>query len=624
MRFSNREQKDGDSLRRQTTARDAWCERNGVRLIETEVSINDPGVSGFKKGRRNGKAGDDQWASLPELEDIINPDRRGLLAFLELIRRRKVPRGAYLIVENLDRLTRDEAVPASHLVTSILMSGVRVVQLFPAEVILTEKSDAFEVMRFVMELSRGNNESEAKAVRCGAAWAEKRRLARERKDQPPRKKDGRVTIAMTSRLPAWVQEHGGRLESIPEKVDVLRRIFEMAAAGLGYRGILRTMLKERVPPLGGKSWCHSYLSWVLHDRRVLGEFQPKRRGKPDGPPVKGYFPKDVISVDLFLKVQAALGRRRSRNFAGRPGGDRVNLFRGLLFDARTGASYRMAKVPGFRRKDGSSAPAYVVLAAGGPVGGTLSANSFPMATLERAVLAMLWEVNAAEIVEEGLDEAAGLEAELEAVRGRLAEIRTALVAGSGTPLQTLVAAAADLETQERDLAQKVQAAQNEAASPLAAAWAEGKTLAAALDAAPDQEAARLKLRSVLRRAISEMRMVTARRGNDRLAAVQVFFSGGGTRFYEILHRQAKGNGMARQPGRWWASSGRCGSIDLRTPERVAVALEMLPTFNPDELEAEGEWERAGTLRRSGVIGQPDDPGWKGVPLGRPRRKGVGA
>jgi DNA invertase Pin-like site-specific DNA recombinase len=613
IRFSHPDQAKGDSERRQLKATADWCERNGA-VLDSTMAYKDPGVSAFKGAHRgNGHRGNGRRT---------NPDRQGLAAFLKLVEGGKVARGSYLVIENLDRLSREHIRPALTLLLNLIDSGIRVVQLKPVEMVYGEDVDPIPLMMAIMELSRGHSESAMKSERCGAKWAEKRRLAREGKDQPPRRKDGRVTRAITSRLPAWVREHGGKLEEIPEKVALLRRIFEMAASGLGYGRIVHTMLKERVPPLGGKSWRHSYLSWMLHDRRVLGECQPKSKGKADGLPVKGYFPA-VIPESLFLQVQAALGSRRSKNFAGRPGEGRVNLFRGLLFDAKTGATYRMAKVHGFRRKDGTRNAASIVLAAGGVRGGTLSSNSFPMVTLEKGILGMLWEIDPAEIVEEGLDEAAGLEAELEAVRIRLEEIRAALVAGGGATITTLAAAATDLEAQERELARKVQEAQEEAASPLAAAWKEGQTLAAALDSASDPDAARLKLRAVLRRAVSEIRMVTARRGNSRLAAVQVFFRAGGSRFYQIMHQHPSANGKASQPGRWWASSGRCGSIDLRTPDGAALALEGLAAFNPDQLEAAGgeyEWDRAGCLQRSGIIGQPDDPGYRGIPRpGRPRK-----
>jgi DNA invertase Pin-like site-specific DNA recombinase len=154
IRFSTPEQAEGDSLRRQTESTEKWRERNGVTL-DTSHTLKDLGKSAYTKRKRTAPP-DDGMASLPELEEIVNPDRKALAAFLALNEKRKIPRGAFFVIENLDRLSRDEAVPACHLLTTILMSGVKVVQLKPVEQVLTEKSDAFEVMRAVMELSRGN------------------------------------------------------------------------------------------------------------------------------------------------------------------------------------------------------------------------------------------------------------------------------------------------------------------------------------------------------------------------------------------------------------------------------------------------------------------------------------
>src|SRR5262249_30757599 len=152
-----------------------WCERNHVRL-DTSLTLHDLGKSAYTGAHRQ------------------NPDRHALAAFLKLVEQAKVPKGAYLIIENLDRLSRGEEVPACHLLTSILMTGVRVVQLKPTELLLTEKSPGWDIMRAVMELSRGHGESAIKSERVGKAWREKKRRARERGE------------TITHRLPAWVEE----------------------------------------------------------------------------------------------------------------------------------------------------------------------------------------------------------------------------------------------------------------------------------------------------------------------------------------------------------------------------------------------------------------------------------
>jgi DNA invertase Pin-like site-specific DNA recombinase len=126
-----------------------------------------------------------------------------------------VPRGSYLIIENLDRLTCEDERAALRLWLDILDAGVNIVQLKPETVFRHERSDMFDVMRAIMELSRGHGESARKSERNGDAWKAKVQAAREGKKQPPRRKDGRITQAVTDQLPAWIQERDGDLRLIP-------------------------------------------------------------------------------------------------------------------------------------------------------------------------------------------------------------------------------------------------------------------------------------------------------------------------------------------------------------------------------------------------------------------------
>jgi hypothetical protein len=137
IRFSHDYQSDGDSVRRQTTDSEDWCQRSGAELDET-ITLRDLGKSAFKQGKRRASKEDEEMAEFIAPEDLVNEDRRALAGFLWLIKQRRIRRGAYLIIENLDRLSRDQIVPATNLLTSILLAGVKVVQLRPVEQILTD------------------------------------------------------------------------------------------------------------------------------------------------------------------------------------------------------------------------------------------------------------------------------------------------------------------------------------------------------------------------------------------------------------------------------------------------------------------------------------------------------
>src|SRR6516164_8112228 len=160
IRFSSPEQAEGDSLRRQTEKTAAWCEKNGYHL-DTSLSLRDEGVSAFRGKHRS--------------------DKNSLGQFLALVKRGRIARGSHIVIESLDRLSREEIIPALSLLLDLIQSGVRVVQLLPVEAVYDAKSNPMMLMMAIMELSRGHSESAMKSERLGAAWEDKRNGAREGK-----------------------------------------------------------------------------------------------------------------------------------------------------------------------------------------------------------------------------------------------------------------------------------------------------------------------------------------------------------------------------------------------------------------------------------------------------------
>lgn len=93
VRFSTPAQTHGVSLARQMEGTKEFCRRHNLILDET-LTIKDLGQSAFK-----GK----------------NADEGNLAVFLEAVKNGKVSRNTVLVVEALDRLTRNTVVDASHL-----------------------------------------------------------------------------------------------------------------------------------------------------------------------------------------------------------------------------------------------------------------------------------------------------------------------------------------------------------------------------------------------------------------------------------------------------------------------------------------------------------------------------
>jgi DNA invertase Pin-like site-specific DNA recombinase len=87
-RFSSIKQKEGDSTKRQTNAAEGFCRQHGLTLVDT---FTDEGVSGFK-----GKNFSNESA---------------LSEFLKLVENGTVERNSCLVVENMDRLSRQSILP---------------------------------------------------------------------------------------------------------------------------------------------------------------------------------------------------------------------------------------------------------------------------------------------------------------------------------------------------------------------------------------------------------------------------------------------------------------------------------------------------------------------------------
>ncbi|HWI26590.1 MAG TPA: recombinase family protein, partial [Stellaceae bacterium] len=101
LRFSTPEQERGDSFRRQTSMAEAYAVKNGLQLDER--SFRDLGVSAFRGA---------------------NAETGMLGEFLNLVRCEAIPQGSFLLVESLDRLSRNKPRKAVRLLESICEEGI--------------------------------------------------------------------------------------------------------------------------------------------------------------------------------------------------------------------------------------------------------------------------------------------------------------------------------------------------------------------------------------------------------------------------------------------------------------------------------------------------------------------
>lgn len=304
LRFSSAEQRKGDSLRRQREASSRWVESKGYTL-DRKLHLTDRGVSAW--------SGD-------------NAETGRLKAFLDHVDAGKVPAGSILLVENLDRLSRQKVRKALELFLGILNRGVTIQTLYPETTFAPDDTDEISLITAIVVLSRAHGESEMKSVRSRANWTKRRDEALQGEQ------------ILTGRCPLWMRPKKDRkgFELIPDRAKIVEDIFTQTVAGLGIV-LLTNYLQATYPKaLGGHGivWSKTSIRRILTDRSSIGELQPhiKRDGKrkPIGDPVPHYYPA-AVSEDLFYRAQDS----RAKNFKqrGRKSPKCSNLFTGLVHDA---------------------------------------------------------------------------------------------------------------------------------------------------------------------------------------------------------------------------------------------------------------------------------------------------
>jgi len=314
IRFSSPEQSKGDSHRRQLDKSHHYAVTHGLTLDDS-LSFNDLGRSAFR--------GDHAATG-------------GLGLFIAAIDEGKIADGSYLLIENLDRLSRQPPVEALNLLQSIVNCGVTVVTLADGREYTKEslRSDATSLLVSIIVMFRAHEESKVKGERVRSAWTRKKLV------------DAKEGKPITTMIPRWLRVADGRFEVIEEKAAVVRRVFDLATKeGLGQRAICTVMNHEQhiTTADNDAKWTETSVRRVLLNPAVMGRYQPysydadnPRKRTEQGDPIEDYYPV-IVPPEQFLDAQ------RLRKDALLPRGPRATtgantLFTGLVFCGNCGGS----------------------------------------------------------------------------------------------------------------------------------------------------------------------------------------------------------------------------------------------------------------------------------------------
>ncbi len=428
IRFSSPEQAKGDSFHRQYEATRQYALEHGLDLDE-DLMFKDEGVSAFK-----GKHAKDG----------------ALSRFLAAVEQGAIRPGSYLIIENLDRLSREDPNTAYRLLSGILGSGIVVVSLQDRQTYTPESfaRDFTQLLVSLLTMHRAHQESVVKSERLSKAWKHKREDAREK---------GK---AMTSTCPQWLKldKAIGKYTPIPDRVGVVERIFRETLEGKGANTLARKFNAESIPPFGRASgWWDSYVKKILANEAVFGRLQPhttklvEGRRVPVGEPVDGYYPA-VVDQETFYRAQAMRQERRI------PGGRTVakfsNLFTGLVKCGTCGSTMAFDN-KGIGPRRGT----YLVCSAAKRKLGTCKRHAWRYPQAQAHILLNLHSLDyrtlLPDIARQAQDEALALEQRLEGLRSELGAttVKVDNVADqiAESPSQALRRALDKLEAKEQEL-----------------------------------------------------------------------------------------------------------------------------------------------------------------------------
>lgn len=435
IRFSTKKQRKGDSKRRQLEDGDAWIVLN--KHTPSSKSLVDEGVSAFRG--KNAAVGN-------------------LGKFLDRIQEGRVKPGEILLIEALDRLSREGIDAAYDTFRRIIRAGVPIVVLKPWE-ILFDQASLNDPQKLSMAMSFFHlawMESKNKSDRIGALRRNRREASLKGSGTP-----------VDSFHPSWLTyDRKSRKFSVkPEGQSAISHIFTRTAEGIGQQ-VLCAELQRDFKPIGrSKKWNTSFVSKVLNDRSVLGErqhyqFDSEHKRVPVGDPIEGYYPT-VISEELWFQAQAKKSQKIKQKG---PNTKFTNLFTGLLTNAHDGSALHIQTTRFGRKEVGRrlvSSDHTNRVPGADPV-------SVPYLDFEAAVLRQMTELKVTDLESRvDLKEIKKLDLQLVGVVRRIAELQEALGDPNTTlSVKHLMTSINSLETQKTDLESQIRTLNASLHSPL--------------------------------------------------------------------------------------------------------------------------------------------------------------
>ena len=358
IRFSSKKQAGGDSFSRQKDMAQAYAMANNLDL-DTTLNFSDLGVSGYTGANISGGA---------------------LGLFIKAVESGLVPKGSVLLIENMDRLSRQVVSEALPVFMDLLKAGVDIVTLTDGK--LFTKSDLdnpFGFMSSVSPMFRANEESKLKSERVRNALDRKRSA-----NLPVVFSNGPIWLKPKPDKTGWVL-----IEPLAETV---RWVFDTYLSGLGVKTIAKMGNLQGRRFGKADSFNHAQVWRMLRNPACMGSWELGSRvnGKMEltGEIRENYYPA-AVSAETFYKAQAKLNANTLT-----PGSKTAtyrNLLQGIIRCGHCGS------VMSRRTSNRKGQPDLSTYACGSRSSGKLKCPTIAAHRLEPVILPTLYTFSPAEL-----------------------------------------------------------------------------------------------------------------------------------------------------------------------------------------------------------------------------------
>lgn len=323
-RFSSEIQKKGVSIQRQNSLVNDWLDRNPTFNLVAEY--NDEAKSAFKG--EHAEAGGD-------LHRLLNDIQKGMFQ-----------KGAVLLVEAVDRLSRQGIVKTNKIIYAILEAGVNIVLLSDSDTVYTEEglnTNPLLSMVITMKAETAREESEKKSRRGLTNWKKKREAA----------KDGKI---ITRACPAWLKVNEDRtaFEKVPSHWLTVQRIFKMRTQDfLSLSKIAKVLNEDGTENFKGGvgRWNQTTIHQLINNPAVYGckviSKQATEEVQSSAEDIDGYYtvngdtPVSLVTYQEAQKQITEWAKGRSPNHET---ANHINIFKGVLVCAHCGSTLIQSSV----------------------------------------------------------------------------------------------------------------------------------------------------------------------------------------------------------------------------------------------------------------------------------------